>query len=58
MEDNQSETRQERREKKLQKKQERIPKHSRSLASLYKEAILKRITKLRRDKQKGQGKQI
>ncbi len=56
MEDNQSETRQERREKKLQKKQERIAKHSRSLATLYKEAILKRINKLRRDKQKGQGK--
>ncbi len=53
MENNQSETRQERREKKIQKKQERIPKHSRSLARVYKEAILKRINKLRSNKEKG-----
>ena len=53
MEDNQSETRQERREKKLQKKQERIAKHGRGLARVYKEAILKQINKLRKDKEKG-----
>ena len=49
-------TRQERREKKLDKKKERIQKHGRNLAHIYKEAILKRINKLRSDKQKGQGK--
>ena len=48
------ETRQERREEKLRKKKERMPQHSRSLARIYKEAILKRINKLRKDKQKGQ----
>jgi len=37
------ETRQERREKKLQKKRERIPKHGRSLAKIYMDAILKRL---------------
>ena len=54
MDNNQAETRQERREKKLRKKKERIPKHGRSLAQIYKEAIIKRINKLRSDKQKGQ----
>ncbi len=38
-----AETRQERREKKLKKKRERIPKHGRSLARTYMEAILKRL---------------
>ncbi len=38
-----TETRQERREKKLKKKQERIPKHSKNLARVYMEAILKRL---------------
>ena len=51
-----SETRQERREKKLKKKQERIPQHGKGLGRLYKEAILKRIRHLRNEKQKGQGK--
>jgi len=37
------ETKQERREKKLKKKQERIPKHGRSLARIYRDAILKRL---------------
>ena len=49
------ETRQERREQKLKKKRERVRKHGRSLAHIYKEAILKRINKLRANKQKGQG---
>ena len=49
---NGDETKQERREKKLKKKRERVPKHGRNLAHIYKEAILKRINKLRADKQK------
>ena len=51
-----AETKQERRERKLKKKRERMPQHGRSLARIYKEAILKQINKLRKDKQKGQGK--
>ncbi|MFC1900203.1 hypothetical protein ACFLYN_01275 [Chloroflexota bacterium] len=47
MEDNGSETRQERREKKLRKKKEQVRKHSKNLATIYREAILK---KLRREK--------
>ena len=55
MSDKQSEeTRQERREEKLGKKKERMQKHGRNLVRLYKEAILKRINKLRINKQKGQ----
>ncbi len=41
--DNNAETRQERRERKLKKQRERIPQHGRSLAQIYKEAILKRL---------------
>lgn len=37
------ETKQERRERKLKKKQERMPKHGRSLARVYMDAILKRL---------------
>ena len=37
------ETRQERREQKLKKKKERMPKHGRSLARIYMDAILKRL---------------
>jgi len=37
------ETKQERREKKLKKKRERVPKHGRNLAKVYMEAILKRL---------------
>jgi hypothetical protein len=37
------ETKQERREKKLKKKQERIPKHGKNLARIYRDAILKRL---------------
>ncbi len=51
--DNNGDTRQERREKKGKKKRERIPQHGRNLARVYKEAIIKRINKLRSDKQKG-----
>jgi hypothetical protein len=38
-----TETRQERREKRLRKKREQIPKHGRNLAQIYKDAILKRL---------------
>jgi len=44
------ETRQERREKKLKKKRERIPKHSKNLARIYMEAILKRLKRRKVDK--------
>jgi hypothetical protein len=47
------ETKQERREKKLQKKREQMPQHGKGLARIYKEVILKRINKLRSDKEKG-----
>jgi len=40
---NHHETRQERREKKLRKKQERIAKHGKSLAQMYKDAVEKRL---------------
>ena len=56
MSEDSEETRQERRERKLERKRERIPQHGRNLARVYKEAILKRINKLRRDKQQGQEK--
>jgi hypothetical protein len=36
-------TRQERREKKLKRKQERISKHGKGLARIYRDAILKRL---------------
>jgi hypothetical protein len=52
VDDNHNETKQERREKKLRKKRQQIKKHSRNLARVYKEAILKRINKLRSDKEK------
>jgi len=44
MTDDEVETRQERREKKLQKKRERIAKHGKSLARIYMDAIMKRIS--------------
>ena len=37
------ETRQERREKKLKRKRERIPKHGKNLVKVYTDAILKRL---------------
>jgi len=37
------ETRQERREKRLRRKRERIPKHGKNLAKVYLDAILKRL---------------
>jgi len=38
-----SETRQERREKKLKKKRERMPTHGKNLAKVYVDAIFKRL---------------
>jgi len=38
-----TETKQERREKKLKKKRERIQKHGKSLARIYIDAIMKRL---------------
>ena len=50
MNNDQPETKQERRERKLRKKQERVPQHGRSLANIYKEAILKRLKRRKVDK--------
>ena len=36
-------TRQDRRDKKLRKKRERVPKHGRSLAEMYRRVVLKRL---------------
>ena len=44
------ETRQERREKKLRKKRERISKHGKNLAKIYMDAILKRLKRQPIDK--------
>ena len=43
MSDNKVETRQERREKKLKKKRERIQQHGKNLAKIYMDAIMKRL---------------
>ena len=45
-----TETRQGRREKRLKKKRERMPKHGRSLARIYMDALLKRLKRKRVDK--------
>ena len=37
------ETKQERREKKLKKKRERMPKHGKNIARVYMDAIMKRL---------------
>jgi hypothetical protein len=39
------ETKQERREKKQKKERERIPQHGKSLARVYRDAVLKRLRK-------------
>jgi len=43
MSKNNFETRQERREKKLERKRERIAKHGKNLAKVYMDAIMKRL---------------
>jgi len=40
---NNTETRQERREEKLRKKRERVPKHGKNLAKIYMDAVIKRL---------------
>lgn len=45
VESDSGETRQERREHKLKKKKERIPKHGKNLARVYVDAVLKRLKK-------------
>ena len=50
MNDEPLEARQERREKKLQKKRERIAKHGKNLAKIYMDAILKRFKGRRVDR--------
>ena len=40
---NKEETRQERREKRRRKERERMPKHGKSLARVYRDAVLKRL---------------
>jgi len=44
------ETKQERREKRLKKKREKMPKHGKNLAKIYMDAILKRLRRHRIDK--------
>ena len=50
MSDNEVETKQERREKKLKKKRERMAKHGKNLAKIYMDAILKRLKRQRIEK--------
>ena len=50
MSDNEAENKQDRREKKLKKKRERMAKHGKSLARVYMDAILKRLKRQRIDK--------
>ncbi len=50
MNDDRLETKQERRDKKLRKKKERMPKHGKSLARTYMDAILKRLRRRRVDR--------
>ena len=54
MNEDNADTRQERREQKLESQRARMRKHGKNLARIYKEAILKRINKLRREKRKGE----
>jgi len=43
MSEDKVETRQERREKKLKKKRERMSKHGKNLAKIYMDAVMKRL---------------
>ena len=43
-------TRQEQRQKRLEKKRERIPKHGKNLVKIYRDAILKRLKGKKDDK--------
>jgi hypothetical protein len=48
MSDEGIDTRQQRREKKLRRKRERMPKHGKNLAKVYLDAILKRLKRQRK----------
>ncbi len=50
MNDNHIDTKQERRDKKLRKKRERMAKHGKNLARVYMDAILKRMKRHRVEK--------
>ena len=43
MNSDEAETRQERRQKKLKKKRERMPKHGKNLAKVYMDAVMRRL---------------
>jgi len=53
MTDDEVETKQERREKKLQRKRERMAKHGKNIARVYMDAIMKRLSMKRFRKKKG-----
>lgn len=53
MTNDEEETRQERREKKLQRKRERMAKHGKNIARVYMDAIMKRLSMKRFRKRKG-----
>ncbi len=48
-------TRQERREKRLDKKKERMPQHGRGMAQMYKQAVEKRIGPSHEEKDRKKG---
>ena len=50
MNESRTETKQERRERKLKKKRERVQKHGKKLAKVYMDVILKRLKRQRIDK--------
>ena len=52
MTNDEAETKQERREKKLQKKRERMAKHGKNIAKVYMDAIMKRLS-MKRFRKKG-----
>ena len=52
MNDDEIETKQERRERKLQKKRERMAKHGKNIARVYMDAIMKRLS-MKRFRKKG-----
>ena len=47
MSEDRAKTRQERREKKLKKKRERMPQHGKNLARVYLDAVMKRLKRNR-----------
>lgn len=45
---NETETKQERRERRRRKERERIPKHGKGLARVYRDAVLKRLKSIKK----------